>query len=75
MTARGVAAGREGSPDEAAEEEQRAEILPREINLGNCLACGGRLRLVVGATSCPTCSAWRRWAEAHRIGRLAAGGS
>lgn len=74
MSAQVGAAGRL-PPDRAAEEEQRAEILPREINLGNCLACGGRLRLVVGATSCPTCSAWRRWASAHRIARLAARGA
>lgn len=54
-------------PDRAAEEERRADILPPALELGNCVACRGRLQLVGGATSCPTCSAWRRWASAHRI--------
>lgn len=35
--------------------------------LGNCISCGTRIKLVGGATQCPTCSAWRRWYIAHRI--------
>lgn len=35
--------------------------------LGNCISCGSRIALVGGATTCPTCSAWRRWYSAHRI--------
>lgn len=61
-------------PDQAAGEEQRPEILPPLPELGNCASCGGRLRLVAGSTTCPTCGAWRRWASAHRIARQAAEG-
>lgn len=35
------------------------------LRLGTCANCG--IRLVSGATTCPTCTAWRRWYVAHRI--------
>lgn len=59
------AAGR-GQPDRTAEEEQRADILPPALELGNCATCGAHIRLTRGgAPTCPTCSAWRRWYLAH----------
>lgn len=35
--------------------------------LGTCIACGAHIRLTAASTTCPTCSAWRRWYVAHRI--------
>lgn len=50
---------------EAAQEvHQRTRIIPF---LGACINCHTRIELVGGATSCPTCSAWRRWYSAARI--------
>lgn len=46
--------------------EPDAIFAPR-AGWGNCLSCGSRIRLMAGATTCPTCSAWRRWYSAHRI--------
>lgn len=43
-------------------------LKPRQMPaLGSCINCGQHIRLVGGATQCPTCSAWRRWFIAHRI--------
>lgn len=36
-------------------------------NFGRCIACGAHIRLAGTTTTCPTCSAWRRWASAFRI--------
>lgn len=63
----GDAAGREGCPDRTARDEQRAAILKIAEKIGNFINCGARIRLVAGVTTCPTCSAWRRWYIAHRI--------
>lgn len=62
------ASGREwGQPDRIAEGTDDDEIIPLAPRLGNCINCGQYIRLVGGATTCPTCSAWRRWYSAHRI--------
>lgn len=37
------------------------------LRLGTCANCGQHIRLIGGATTCPTCSAWRRWYSAHRL--------
>lgn len=37
------------------------------LPLGACASCGQHIRLIGGATTCPTCSAWRRWYSAHRL--------
>ena len=66
--ARGGESGREwGQPDRIAESRDDDEIIRAAQKLGNCASCGQRIRLVGGATTCPTCAAWRRWFIAHRI--------
>ena len=66
------------APAGTADQAQRADSVaePAEagkqavvpfLRLGNCANCGIRIRLVGGATTCPTCSAWRRWYIAHRL--------
>lgn len=37
------------------------------LRLGACVNCGQRIKLLGGVTTCPTCSAWRRWYSAHRL--------
>ena len=57
-----------------AEDTQRTPILAERDadrkqppGLGNCIRCEQHSRLLGGATTCPTCAAWRRWHIAHRI--------
>ncbi|MBX3704613.1 MAG: hypothetical protein KF822_12630 [Steroidobacteraceae bacterium] len=46
----------------------QAEPIRQQLaDLGNCANCGQHIRLTGGATTCPTCTAWRRWYVAHRI--------
>lgn len=52
---------------EAAQEDQCNGILALQGWLGNCANCGAHVRLIGGATTCPTCAAWRRWYSAHRV--------
>lgn len=64
-----------GGDRESAEDVQRLVILADERTarkqavppIGNCINCGQHIRLTGGATTCPTCTAWRRWYVAHRI--------
>lgn len=35
--------------------------------LGACIGCGTRISLVGSVTTCPICSAWRRWYSAFRV--------
>lgn len=57
----------------AAEEAQRSASIAepaerrKQPDFGACIHCGQHIRLTSGATTCPTCSAWRRWFSAHRI--------
>lgn len=52
---------------------KRADIFTLQRVLGKCPVCGTKLRLVGGITSCPVCSAWRRWGQAQRIAAIAGG--
>lgn len=72
------ASGREwGQPDRIAESTDDTAIVAEAdgagkqatpfLRLGNCVNCGQRIKLVGGMTTCPTCSAWRRWYVAHRL--------
>lgn len=51
----------------AASQAQHSRIIPLAPNVGNCILCGQHIKLVGGATTCPTCAAWRRWYSARRI--------
>lgn len=51
----------------AAQEDQRERILALQHSLGNCASCGVHIRLVGGATTCPTCAAWHRWYSSFRL--------
>ena len=57
----------EGDREAAPEVLLRPAIIPPAQILGKCISCGSRINLVGGATTCPTCAAWRRWYSAHRI--------
>lgn len=66
--------GRGQAPGAAGQTRDDADILAERDagskqapDLGNCIHCGQHIRLVGGATTCPTCAAWRRWYVAHRI--------
>lgn len=61
-----------------AEETPRARIVDepaverkRALSVGACVSCGQCIRLIGGATTCSTCSAWRRWYSAHRLASAA----
>lgn len=62
-------AGTAGQAQRADSLAEPAEVGKQAVSpvlrLGTCANCG--IRLVSGATTCPTCTAWRRWYVAHRI--------
>ncbi len=50
------ASGREwGQPDRIAGGTDDNKIIRLHRDWGNCASCGQRIRLVGGATTCPTC--------------------
>lgn len=53
---------------EATQEDAQLPALTLP-SLGNCISCRQRIRLIGGATTCPTCAVWRRWFVAHRIAK------
>lgn len=69
---RGQAPGTAGQTREStASLTEHAEVGKQAVSpflpLGACANCGIRIRLTGGITTCPTCTAWRRWYVAHRI--------
>lgn len=65
--ARGAARPLGGDRGTAEHAKDDTAIIAAAQYLGNCINCGSRIELVGGATSCPTCSAWKRWYSAQRI--------
>jgi hypothetical protein len=47
----------------SAKTNNSTRILASHADLGNCLSCGQRIKLVGDVTTCPSCRAWRRWGE------------
>lgn len=64
LGAAGNPQGANSSTDILADRDAGRKQLP---NLGNCASCGSHIRLVGGATTCPTCSAWYRWYSSFRL--------